>query len=42
MFRCTMERRLILIREDVHAAFVQAGLTGFRTYNAEGWNGLEL
>ncbi|NVJ28511.1 hypothetical protein HUW62_45670 [Myxococcus sp. AM011] len=42
MFRCTMERRLIIIREDVHAAFVEAGLTGFKVYNAEGWNGLEL
>ncbi|MBZ4417578.1 imm11 family protein [Myxococcus sp. RHSTA-1-4] len=42
IFRCTMERRLILIREDVHAAFVQAGLTGFKVYDAEGWNGLEL
>lgn len=42
MFRCTMERRLILIREDVHAAFVEAGLTGFKVYDAEGWNGLEL
>jgi len=42
MFRCTTERRLILIREDVYAAFVQAGLTGFRAYNAEGWNGVEL
>ncbi|ATB44483.1 imm11 family protein [Corallococcus macrosporus] len=42
MFRCTMERRLILIREDVHAAFVQAGLTGFKVYEAEGWNGLAL
>ncbi|NTX38169.1 hypothetical protein HUA78_27355 [Myxococcus sp. CA033] len=42
MFRCTMHRRLILIREDVHVAFEQAGLTGFKVYNAEGWNGLEL
>ncbi|WP_434346774.1 imm11 family protein [Myxococcus virescens] len=42
MFRCTMERRLILIREDVHAAFLQAGLTGFKVYSAEGWNGLML
>lgn len=42
MFRCTKELRLILIREDVHAAFVQAGLTGFKVYAAEGWNGLEL
>ncbi|MFP2958751.1 imm11 family protein [Myxococcus sp. 1LA] len=42
MFRCTHERRLILIREDVHAAFEQAGLTGFKVYEAEGWDGLEL
>ncbi|NTX05921.1 imm11 family protein [Myxococcus sp. CA040A] len=42
MFRCAMHRRLILIREDVHAAFEHAGLTGFKVYNAEGWNGLEL
>ncbi|NTX05922.1 imm11 family protein [Myxococcus sp. CA040A] len=42
MFRCTMQRRLILIREDVHDAFVRAGLTGFKVYNAEGWNGLDL
>jgi hypothetical protein len=42
MFRCTTYRRLILIREDVLAAFEEAGLTGFRTYAAEGWNGLEL
>lgn len=42
MFRCTKERRLILIREDVHVAFIEAGLTGFKVYNAEGWNGLEL
>ncbi|WP_434346775.1 imm11 family protein [Myxococcus virescens] len=42
MFRCTKERRLILIREDVHAAFEQAGLTGFKVYEAEGWDGLEL
>jgi hypothetical protein len=42
MFRCTTHRRLILVREDMLAAFKQAGLTGFRTYAAEGWNGLEL
>ncbi|NTX63318.1 hypothetical protein HUA74_21945 [Myxococcus sp. CA051A] len=42
MFRCTTYLRLILIREDVLAAFEQAGLTGFRTYEAEGWDGLEL
>ncbi|NVJ25432.1 hypothetical protein HUW62_29825 [Myxococcus sp. AM011] len=42
MFRCTMQRRLTLIREDVHTAFVEAGLTGFKVYTAEGWNGLNL
>ncbi len=42
MFRCTKERRLVLIREDVHEAFKKAGLTGFKVYKAEGWNGLEL
>ncbi|NVJ25433.1 hypothetical protein HUW62_29830 [Myxococcus sp. AM011] len=42
MFRRTMERRLIIIREDVHAAFVEAGLTGFNVYDAEGWDGLEV
>jgi hypothetical protein len=42
MFRCTKERRLVLIREDVHDAFKKAGLTGFKVYKAEGWNGLEL
>ncbi|NTX38168.1 hypothetical protein HUA78_27350 [Myxococcus sp. CA033] len=42
MFRCAKDRRLILIREDVHAAFVQAGLTGFKVYEAEGWNGMDL
>ncbi|TFZ08369.1 imm11 family protein [Ramlibacter humi] len=42
MFRCHRMRRLTLIREDVAAAFHDAGLTGFRTYRAEGWNGLEI
>ncbi|MCY1082302.1 imm11 family protein [Archangium lansingense] len=42
MFRCSRMRRLFLIREDVLAAFNEAGLTGFRTYPAEGWKGLEL
>nr|WP_217442617.1 DUF1629 domain-containing protein [Myxococcus sp. CA033] len=42
MFRCKGFLRLILIREDVLAAFEQAGLTGFRTYEAEGWDGMDL
>jgi hypothetical protein len=42
MFRCTKQRRLVLIREDVHEAFKKAGLTGFKVYKAEGWSGIEL
>ncbi|WP_342377434.1 hypothetical protein NVS55_39030 [Myxococcus stipitatus] len=42
MFRCTMDRRLILIREDVLAAFQKEGLTGFAVYKAEGWDGFEI
>jgi hypothetical protein len=42
MFRCSKQHRLVLIREDVHEAFKKAGLTGFKVYKAEGWNGLEL
>jgi hypothetical protein len=40
MFRCTRERQLVLINEEVHQAFVKAGLTGFKVTKAEGWNGL--
>jgi hypothetical protein len=42
MFRCTRRRRLVLIREDVHEAFKKAELTGFRTFQAEGWDGYEI
>ncbi|MCP3162793.1 Imm43 family immunity protein [Myxococcus qinghaiensis] len=42
MFRCTMQRHFILIREDVHAAFVEAGLTGLKLYSLEEWRGQEL
>ncbi|NTX53311.1 hypothetical protein HUA74_21955 [Myxococcus sp. CA051A] len=42
IFRCTTETRLTLIREDVLAAFNEAGLTGFRVYEAEGWDGVEI
>ncbi|NTX10534.1 hypothetical protein FJV41_42055 [Myxococcus llanfairpwllgwyngyllgogerychwyrndrobwllllantysiliogogogochensis] len=42
IFRCTTETRLTLIREDVLAAFEEAGLTGFRVYDAEGWDGVEI
>ncbi|WP_224240877.1 imm11 family protein [Hyalangium gracile] len=42
MFRCSKQRRLVLIREDVLEEFKKAGLSGFKVYKAEGWNGLEL
>jgi hypothetical protein len=42
MFRCSMQHRLTLIREDVHEEFKKAELTGFKVYKAEGWNGIEL
>ncbi|WP_043709743.1 imm11 family protein [Corallococcus macrosporus] len=41
-FRCSTYRRLILVRDDILTAFEDAGLTGFRTYDAEGWDGVEL
>jgi hypothetical protein len=40
MFRCSRFRRLVLIDEEVHEAFVDAKLTGFSAVKAEGWNGL--
>jgi hypothetical protein len=42
MFRCSAERRLFLIRDDVKQAFESAGLTGFRTFAANGWNGFDF
>jgi hypothetical protein len=41
-FRASMRRRLFIIREDVKAAFEQAGLTGWKTYPCDGWNGMFL
>ncbi|GHG88738.1 DUF1629 domain-containing protein [Comamonas sp. JC664] len=41
-FRCGTYRRLILVRDDVLTAFEDAGLTGFKTYDAEGWDGVEI
>jgi len=40
MFRCETLRTLVLIRDDVRAAFEKAGLTGYVVLAAEGWNGL--
>lgn len=42
IFRCSKMLRTVLIREDVHEAFQKAGLTGFKAYKAEGWNGTGL
>jgi hypothetical protein len=41
-FRASMMRTLFIIREDVKAAFEQAGLTGWKTYPCEGWDGMFL
>jgi hypothetical protein len=39
IFRCAARRLLYMIRDDVKAAFEQAGLTGYRLFAADGWNG---
>jgi hypothetical protein len=39
IFRCTTRRLLYMIRDDVKTAFEKAGLTGYRLFAAEGWNG---
>lgn len=39
IFRCTARRRLFMIRDDVKAAFEEAGLTGYRLFAADGWDG---
>ncbi len=41
-FRASMMRTLYIIREDVKSAFELAGLTGWKTYPCEGWNGMCL
>lgn len=41
-FRASMRRRLFIIREDVKAAFEQAGLTGWKSYPCDGWDGMFL
>ncbi len=42
MFRCSKELRLVLINEEVHEAFKKAGLTGFKVFEAEGWEGFDI
>lgn len=42
MFRCSKELRLVLINEEVHEAFKKAGLTGFKAFAAEGWEGFDI
>jgi hypothetical protein len=39
IFRCTVRPRLFMIRDDVKTAFEKAGLTGYRLFAADGWNG---
>ena len=42
IFRCSKELRLILINEEVYEALKCAGLTGFRVFEAEGWDGFDF
>jgi hypothetical protein len=42
IFRCSQQRRLILIRDDVRETFEQHGLTGYKLYAAEGWDGMDI
>lgn len=42
IFRCTRHRKLFLVREDVKAAFEAAGLTGYKLFAADGWNGFDF
>ena len=42
MFRCSKDLRLILINEEVLEALKSAGLTGFKAFEAEGWEGFDF
>ncbi|WP_224363357.1 Imm43 family immunity protein [Hyalangium versicolor] len=42
LFRATNKPRLIIIDDTVRKAFEKNGVTGYRLFKAEGWDGLEL
>jgi hypothetical protein len=42
LFRATNMTSLILIDDAVRKAFEQEGVTGYRLFKAEGWNGLDI
>lgn len=42
IFRCRQLLTLVLVRDDVKEAFEKAGLTGYRTFAADGWNGFDF
>jgi hypothetical protein len=42
MFRASTMLRLVLVREDVRDALDAAGLTGYATFPADGWNGMDF
>ena len=39
IFRATTKLNLVLIREDIKQAFEEAGLTGYKVFEADGWDG---
>lgn len=39
MFRCTTFPQLFLVRDDVREAFEREGVTGYRLFKADGWDG---
>lgn len=39
IFRATTKLDLILIRDDIKQAFEEADLTGYKVFEADGWNG---
>jgi hypothetical protein len=42
LFRCKTMRTVILVRDDVREALEKGGVTGFRTFPADGWDGREF
>jgi hypothetical protein len=39
IFRATAKLDLILIRDDIKRAFEDAGITGYKVFEADGWDG---
>ncbi|MFY0526487.1 imm11 family protein [Archangium gephyra] len=41
-FRARTSMRELFMHESLHEALVQAGVTGFKSFPAEGWNGFDI